>query len=50
MVTNGRFELGIGAGHMKSEYDAAGLTFDSGGTRVDRLAEAVDVIRPLLGR
>ena len=30
-VTDGRFELGIGAGHMKSEYDAAGLTFDSGG-------------------
>ena len=47
-VTNGRFELGIGAGHMKSEYDAGGLTFDSGGTRVDRLVEAVDVIRPLL--
>jgi probable F420-dependent oxidoreductase len=47
-VSGGRFELGLGAGHMKSEYDAAGLRFDSGGTRVDRLIEAVDVIRPLL--
>jgi probable F420-dependent oxidoreductase len=47
-VSGGRFELGLGAGHMKSEYDAAGLRFDSGGTRVDRLVEAVDVIRPLL--
>lgn len=48
MTSGGRFELGLGAGHMKSEYDAAGLTFDSGATRVDRLVEAVDVIRPLL--
>jgi probable F420-dependent oxidoreductase len=47
-ISGGRFELGLGAGHMKSEYDAAGLRFDSGGTRVDRLIESVDVIRPLL--
>ncbi len=47
-VSGGRFELGLGAGHMKSEYDAAGLRFDSGATRVDRLIESVDVIRPLL--
>jgi probable F420-dependent oxidoreductase len=47
-ISGGRFELGLGAGHMKSEYDAAGLKFDSGGTRVDRLIESVDVIRPLL--
>jgi probable F420-dependent oxidoreductase len=47
-ISGGRFELGLGAGHMKSEYDAAGIRFDSGGTRVDRLIEAVDVIRPLL--
>jgi probable F420-dependent oxidoreductase len=47
-ISGGRFELGLGAGHMKSEYDAAGIRFDSGGTRVDRLVEAVDVIRPLL--
>lgn len=48
-LSGGRFELGLGAGHMKSEYDAAGLKFDSGATRVDRLVEAVEVIRPLLG-
>src|SRR5215213_5301759 len=47
-VSGGRFELGLGAGHMKTEYDAAGLKFDSGKTRVDRLVESVDVIRPLL--
>src|SRR4051794_20561138 len=47
-ISGGRFELGVGAGHMKSEYDAAGIRFDAGRTRVDRLIEAVDVIRPLL--
>jgi probable F420-dependent oxidoreductase len=47
-VTGGRFELGIGAGHMKSEYDAAGIDYDPGATRVDRLIESVGVIRALL--
>ena len=47
-LSGGRFELGLGAGHMKSEYEAAGLKFDDGATRVDRLIESVEVIRPLL--
>ncbi|MGE2835705.1 TIGR03621 family F420-dependent LLM class oxidoreductase [Mycobacterium sp. SMC-4] len=47
-VSGGRFELGLGAGHMKSEYDAAGLRFDSGAGRVDRLIESVAVVRALL--
>ena len=47
-LSGGRFELGLGAGHMKSEYDATGLTFDSGATRVARLIESVDIVRALL--
>ncbi|MCV7279611.1 TIGR03621 family F420-dependent LLM class oxidoreductase [Mycolicibacterium flavescens] len=47
-LSDGRFELGIGAGHMKSEYDAAGLQFDDAGVRVSRMIEAVAVIRALL--
>lgn len=47
-MSGGRFELGLGAGHMKSEYDAVGVKFDRGGVRVDRLVEAVSVIAPLL--
>jgi alkanesulfonate monooxygenase SsuD/methylene tetrahydromethanopterin reductase-like flavin-dependent oxidoreductase (luciferase family) len=39
-VTGGRLELGIGAGHMKSEYDAAGIPFDDGAVRVSRLEES----------
>jgi probable F420-dependent oxidoreductase len=48
LLSDGRFELGLGAGHMQSEYDQAGLGFDKGGTRVDRLTEAVTVIKGLL--
>lgn len=48
ILTEGRLELGLGAGHMKSEYDQAGLAFDPGPTRVERLAEAVVIIRRLL--
>jgi probable F420-dependent oxidoreductase len=48
VLTDGRFQLGLGAGSMRSEYDQAGLNFDKGGTRVERLAEAVTIIKRLL--
>ena len=47
-LSDGRFELGLGAGHMKSEYAAAGIPFERGGTRVSRLVESVTVVRALL--
>lgn len=48
VLTEGRLQLGLGAGHVQWEYEQAGLTFDTGGTRVGRLAEAVTVIKGLL--
>ena len=48
MLTDGRFLLGLGAGHMKSEYDEAGIPFDGGAVRVDRLEESVAIVRGLL--
>ena len=48
VLTDGRLQLGLGAGHMKSEYDEAGLRFDAGATRVERLAEAVTIVKGLL--
>lgn len=45
MLSNGRVELGIGAGWLKSEYDALGLFFDSPGTRISRLEEAVQILK-----
>ena len=49
LLTDGRLELGLGAGYMRVEYDQAGLRFDRGGVRVERLAEAVTIIKGLLG-
>ncbi len=48
LLTGGRLILGLGAGYMRSEYDQAGLAFDVGGVRVERLAEAVTVIKSLM--
>jgi len=48
LLTDGRLQVGLGAGHMKSEYDEAGLRFDAGGARVERLAEAVSIVKRLL--
>ncbi|MEQ1787366.1 MAG: LLM class flavin-dependent oxidoreductase, partial [Acidimicrobiales bacterium] len=35
VLTDGRFELGIGAGWMTTDYAAAGLPLDPPGVRVD---------------
>ena len=37
LVSGGRLELGIGAGWMRSDYEAAGLAYDRPGVRIDRL-------------
>jgi probable F420-dependent oxidoreductase len=47
-LSRGRFELGIGAGWHQPEYQAAGIAFDGARERIDRLEEALTVIRPLL--
>jgi probable F420-dependent oxidoreductase len=48
LLTDGRFDFGIGAGWLRSEYDAAGLDFAPGKVRVERLAESIQVIKSLL--
>jgi probable F420-dependent oxidoreductase len=46
-VSEGRFTLGIGAGWMVSDYEAAGLAYDPPGRRVDRLVESIAVLKGL---
>src|SRR5580693_2272884 len=48
LLSDGRFELSLGAGWMKTDYEEAGLTYDSPRVRVDRFEEAVQVIQGLL--
>jgi probable F420-dependent oxidoreductase len=49
VLSGGRLELGLGAGWMRSEYEAAGFIYETPGTRRERLEEAVTVIRGLFG-
>jgi probable F420-dependent oxidoreductase len=49
VLSDGRFELGLGAGFSRPEYEAAGLPYDSPGVRVDRFAEALQVFKGLFG-
>jgi probable F420-dependent oxidoreductase len=48
VVTDGRLELGLGAGHAQVEFRQAGITYPAAGERVARLASSVPVIRRLL--
>jgi probable F420-dependent oxidoreductase len=48
VLSNGRFELSLGAGWMKTDYEEAGLTYDTPRVRVERFEEAVQVIQGLL--
>jgi probable F420-dependent oxidoreductase len=49
LLSDGRLELGIGAGWMTVDYDKAGLPLDRPSTRIDRLAESVAVLKALFG-
>jgi probable F420-dependent oxidoreductase len=45
VVTEGRFELGLGAGWVPAEYQMAGIPFESGAVRFERLAETVQIAK-----
>lgn len=49
LLSDGRFELGIGAGWHGPEYEQTGIPFDAPGVRVSRLEEAVKIIKGLFG-
>ena len=48
ILSEGRFELGLGAGWMTSDYEAAGIEMDPPSVRIARLEEAIHVVRGLL--
>ncbi|HUG16313.1 MAG TPA: TIGR03621 family F420-dependent LLM class oxidoreductase, partial [Thermomicrobiales bacterium] len=47
-LSGGRFELGIGAGWLRSEYEQAGISYDRAGVRIDRLEESLAILKGLL--
>ena len=49
LLSDGRVEAGIGAGWMTSDYEESGIQHDPARVRVDRLEEALAVIKGLWG-
>ena len=47
ILSGGRFEFGLGAGWERSEYERAGIPYDPPGVRVDRMEEALHIIKGL---
>jgi probable F420-dependent oxidoreductase len=47
VLSGGRFELGLGAGWMIADYRRAGIPLDPAGVRIERLEEAIEVIKGL---
>jgi probable F420-dependent oxidoreductase len=45
LLSEGRIEIGLGAGWLQGEYEAIGLDFDPPPVRIDRLAEVVDFLK-----
>lgn len=48
VLSDGRVEIGLGAGWMRTDYDQAGMQYDRPGVRVDRFVEGLDVIEGLM--
>jgi probable F420-dependent oxidoreductase len=44
-LSEGRLELGLGAGWIEGEYDAIGVAYDDIGRRIDRLEETIEIAK-----
>lgn len=47
-LSHGRLDLGLGAGWMRSDYRKLGMAYDRPGVRIDRLEEALGLVKRLL--
>ena len=45
LLSDGRLEFGLGAGWMTSDYDQTGIPLDPPGTRIERMAEGLEIIK-----
>ncbi len=48
LLSDGRFDLGLGAGWLASDYEQTGIPLDSPGVRIERMAEGLEIIKGLL--
>ena len=45
LLSDGRMEIGLGAGWMISDYEQSGIPYDTPGVRVDRFVEGLHIIK-----
>jgi probable F420-dependent oxidoreductase len=48
VLSNGRLELGLGAGWQFTDYEQSGIPLDTPGVRIARLSEAVRIVKGLM--
>lgn len=48
LLSGGRLEVGIGAGWLRTDYEQSGIPYDPPAARVERMLEAVAVLKGLL--
>ena len=49
VLSDGRVEIGLGAGWMAADYEQAGMQYDRAGVRIDRFVEGLAVIKGIMG-
>ena len=49
LLSDGRLEVGMGAGWMTTDYEQTGMTHDRAGVRIDRMIEGINVLRGVWG-
>ena len=49
VLSDGRVEIGLGAGWMISDYEQSGIPYDRAGVRIDRFVEGLAVIKGAMG-
>lgn len=49
VLSEGRLQVGLGAGWLRQEYEDAGLRFDSASVRIERLEETAIIVKGLFG-
>ncbi len=47
LASEGRFEFGLGAGWMRTDYEQSGIPYDRPGVRIDRLKEGLAIMKAL---
>jgi probable F420-dependent oxidoreductase len=47
LVAEGRVEVGLGAGWLRSDYEEVGVAYEKPGARVDRLGESLRIMKAL---